>query len=234
MDIKISEIEEVFKEVFDEENGVVTSVDTVYETPDEEDYLKLIISIHGLSVEDISIIHTKFIFKVDSEKRNIIDNSFIYLYDINCVYHKMEFTNVIELKQKIEDIIESNNFGQDMQILSDFIEAPAMFINYYMRRAKITDYSIFDVEYQPKFKTTPCDKTTFDFKININNNYNMDLSIYKIDRPSDDEEDNVDTYKFQFKFMDEILTVESDTLKNFHFFIGSNIAKILDRKLKNK
>jgi hypothetical protein len=234
MNIKISEIEEIFKEVFDEENGVVTSVDTVYETPDEEDYLKLIISIHGLSVEDISIIHTKFIFKVDSEKRNIIDNSFIYLYDINCVYHKMEFTNVIELKQKIEDIIESNNFGQDMQILSDFIEAPAMFINYYMRRAKITDYSIFDVEYQPKFKTTPCDKTTFDFKININNNYNMDLSIYKIDRASDDEEDNVDTYKFQFKFMDEILTVESDTLKNFHFFIGSNIAKILDRKLKNK
>jgi hypothetical protein len=234
MNIKISEIEEIFKEVFDEENGVVTSVDTVYETPDEEDYLKLIISIHGLSVEDISIIHTKFIFKVDSEKRNIIDNSFIYLFDINCVYHKMEFTNVIELKQKIEDIIESNNFGQDMQILSDFIEAPAMFINYYMRRAKITDYSIFDVEYQPKFKTTPCDKTTFDFKININNNYNMDLSIYKIDRPSDDEEDNVDTYKFQFKFMDEILTVESDTLKNFHFFIGSNIAKILDRKLKNK
>jgi hypothetical protein len=234
MNIKISEIEEIFKEVFDEENGVVTSVDTVYETPDEEDYLKLIISIHGLSVEDISIIHTKFIFKVDSEKRNIIDNSFIYLFDINCVYHKMEFTNVIELKQKIEDIIESNNFGQDMQILSDFIEAPAMFINYYMRRAKITDYSIFDVEYQPKFKTTPCDKTTFDFKININNNYNMDLSIYKIDRPSDDEEDNVDTYKFQFKFMDEIMTVETDTLKNFHFFIGSNIAKILDRKLKNK
>ena len=234
MNIKISEIEEIFKEVFDEENGVVTSVDTVYETPDEEDYLKLIISIHGLSVEDISIIHTKFIFKVDSEKRNIIDNSFIYLFDINCVYHKMEFTNVIELKQKIEDIIESNNLVQDMQILSDFIEAPAMFINYYMRRAKITDYSIFDVEYQPKFKTTPCDKTTFDFKININNNYNMDLSIYKIDRPSDDEEDNVDTYKFQFKFMDEIMTVETDTLKNFHFFIGSNIAKILDRKLKNK
>jgi len=232
--IKISEIEETFKEVFDEEGGVVTSVDTVYETSEDEDYLKLIISIHGLSVEDISIIHTKFIFKTDLEKRNIIDNSFIYLYDINCVYHKMEFNNILDLKQKIEDIIESNNFGQDMQILSDFIEAPAMFINYYMRRAKITDYSIFDVEYQPKFKTTPCDKTTFDFKININNNYNMDLSIYKIDRPSDDEEDNVDTYKFQFKFMDEIMTVETDTLKNFHFFIGSNIAKLLDKKLKNK
>ena len=235
MSIKISEIEEIFNEVFEEEKGLVNSVETVYETPEEDsDFIKLIISIHGLVTEDVSIIHTKFIFKCDLDKRNIVDMSFIYLFDINCVYHKMEFTNILDLKGKVEDIIESNNFGQDLQILSDFIEAPAMFLNYYMRRAKITDYSIFDVEYQPKFKTTPCDKTTFDFKININNNYNMDLSIYKIDRPSDDEEDNVDTYKFQFKFMDEILTVESDTLKNFHFFIGSNIAKILDRKLKNK
>ena len=124
----------------------------------------------GLAVQDISIIHTKFIFKADLDKRNIIENSFIYLYDLNCVYHKIEFSNVVDMKKKIEDIIESNSFGQDLQILSDFIEAPSMFLNYYMRRAKITDYSIFDVEYEPKFKTTPCDKTTFDFKININNN----------------------------------------------------------------
>ena len=235
MSIKISEIEEIFNEVFEEEKGLVNSVDTVYETPEEDsDFIKLIISIHGLVTEDVSIIHTKFIFKCDLDKRNIVDMSFIYLFDINCVYHKMEFTNILDLKRKVEDIIESNNFGQDLQILSDFIEAPAMFLNYYMRRAKITDYSIFDVEYTPKFKTTPCDKTTFDFKFNINNNYDMELSISKVDRPSDDEEDNIDTYKFQFRFMDEIETFESDTLKNFHFFIGSNIAKILYKKLKNK
>jgi len=234
MSVKVSEIEEIFNEVFDKEEGVVSSVESVYEKPTEDsDFLKLIVSIHGLLTEDISIIHTKFIFKCDLEKRNIIDMSFIYLYDINCVYHKMEFANILDLKSKIENVIESNNFGQDLQILSDFIEAPAMFLNYYMRRAKITDYSIFDVEYTPKFKTTPCDKTTFDFKFNINNNYEMELSISKVDRPSDGE-DNVDTYKFQFRFMDEIETIESDTLKNFHFFIGSNIAKILDKKLKNK
>jgi hypothetical protein len=34
--------------------------------------------------------------------------------------------------------------------------------------------------------------------------------------------------------MDEIETFESDTIKNVHFFIGDHIAKILDRKLKNK
>jgi hypothetical protein len=231
MNVKISEIEEVFKEVFDEEKGVVNTIETIYEMSNQEDFLKLVISVHGLTTEDTSIIHTKFIFKTDLEKRNIIDNSFIYLYDINCIYHKIEFSTIIDLKKKIEDVVESKNFGEDLQILSDFIEAPAMFLNYYMKRAKITDYSIFDVEYEPKFKTTPCDKTTFDFKININDNYHMELSISKIDAEDKDEKD---TYRYQFRFMDEIETVEADTLKNLHYFIGSNIAKLLDRKLKNK
>jgi hypothetical protein len=231
MEIKISEIEQVFKDVFVEEDGVVNTVESVYEMSRDEDFYKLVISIHGLSTQDTSIIHTKFIFKTDLDKRHIVDNSFIYLYDINCVYHKIEFTNVVDMKKKIEDIIESKNFGEDLQILSDFIEAPSMFLNYYMRRSNITDYSIFDVEYEPKFKTTPCDKTTFDFKININNNYHMDMSIHKVDKIDEEE---LDTYKFQFKFMDEIETFESDTIKNVHFFIGDHIAKILDRKLKNK
>jgi hypothetical protein len=231
MEIKISEIEQVFKDVFVAEEGVVNTVESVYEMSRDEDFYKLVISIHGLSTQDTSIIHTKFIFKTDLDKRHIVDNSFIYLYDINCIYHKIEFTSVVDMRKKIEDIIESKSFGEDLQILSDFIEAPAMFLNYYMRRDNITDYSIFDVEYEPKFKTTPCDKTTFDFKININNNYNMEMSIHKIDRIDEEE---LDTYKFQFKFMDEIETFETDTIKNVHFFIGDHIAKILDRKLKNK
>jgi len=229
--IKISEIEQLFKDIFESEDGVVNSVETIYEAPKHGDFLKLIISIQGLSVEDVSIIHTKFIFKVDEEKRELIEDSFIYLYDINCVYHQIQIKNIIDMKKKIEDIIDSNDFGEDIQILSDFIESPALFLNYYMRRANITEYSIFDVEYQPKFKTQPCYRTTFDFKININNNYNIDLSIYKVDT---DELDESDIYRFQFKFMDEIQTVETDTLKNIHYFIGDNIAKILDKKLKNK
>lgn len=231
MEIKISEIEQTFKDIFEEEDDLVNTVESVYEMSGDEKFYKLVISIHGLSTQDTTIIHTKFIFKTDLNKRNILENSFIYLYDINCVYHRIEFSNIIDMKKKIDDIIESKNFGEDLQILSDFVEAPSMFLNYYMRKAKITDYSIFDVEYEPKFKTTPCDKTTFDFKININNNYNMDLSIHKIDR---DDEDEPDTYKFQFKFMDEITTVETDSIKNVHYFIGDHIAKLLDKKLKNK
>ena len=228
--IRIAEIEQTFKDIFEKEEGLVQSVDTVYELSNDEKFYKLVISIHGLSIEDTLIIHTKFIFKTDLEKRNLIDNSFIYLYDINCNYRKTDFRNIVDLKTKIEDIIQSNDFGEDIQILSDFIEAPAMFLNHYMRRAKITDYSIFDVIYEPKFKTAPCDAITFDFEININNNYKINVSIYKIDRKSDEKEQDV--YRYKLSFMDEIETVESDTLRNIHFTIGSNIARMLDKKLK--
>lgn len=227
--IKISEIENIFKEIFDEEEGKVSSVETVYEMSEDEDYYKLVISIHNLSMGDTLIIHTKFIFKTDLKKQFLTDSSFIYLYDINCVYHKVDFENIIDLKKKIEDIIESNNFGLDIQILSDFIEAPAMFLNYYLKRSKITDYSIFDVKYDPKFKTVPCNQVTFDFDINVNNNYTIGLSIRKIDRKEDED---YDTYKFHFNFLDSNETIEAETLKNIHFTIGSSIAKILDDKLK--
>jgi hypothetical protein len=226
--IKISEIEQVFKEVFQSEEGKVSSVESVYELSRDKEFYKLVISIQNLSTKDTSIIHTKFMFKSNLEKTNIIENNFLYLFDINCVYHKVDFKNIVDLKKKIEDILESNDFGQDIQILSDFIEAPAMFLNYYMRRSKITDYSVFDVEYEPKFKTTPCDQVSFDFKININDNYHFELSITKEESESKDEPD---IYKFQFKFLDEVKTVENDTLTNIHFTIGSNIARILDEKL---
>lgn len=227
--LRIKELEDAFKEIFQDVEGKVSSIDTVYEMSEKEDYYKLVISIHNLSVEDTLIIHTKFIFKTDTNKQFLNDNSFIYLYDINCVYHKVDFDNIIDLKTKIEEIIKSNDFGEDIQILSDFIEVPYVLKLLYEKRRKITDYSIFDVEYEPKFKTTPCDKTTFDFKININNNYDIHLSISKKER---EEDEDYDTYKFQFKFLDEYKTVENDTLNNIHFTMGSNIAKILDEKLK--
>ena len=227
--IKISEIEQTFKDVFGEEEGKVGSIENVWELSEDEKFYKLVISIQNLAVEDTLIIHTKFIFKTDLEKRHIMDNSFIYLFDINCIYHKVDFENVIDLKKKIEEVLESNDFGEDIKILSDFIEAPAMFLNYYMKRARITEYSVFDVKYEPKFKTQPCDKTTFDFEIDINNNYKIELTITKRDRNEDEDHD---TYKFQFKFLDEYKTVENDTLNNIHYTIGSNLAKLLDEKLK--
>jgi hypothetical protein len=228
MEIKISEIEESLNDLFGEE-GKVRSIKTVYEKSEDGKFYKLIVSLHELLTDDILIIHTKFIFKTDLEKHNITDNSFMYLYDINCIYHKVDFENIIDMKKKIQDIIDSANFSETIKILSDFTESPAMFLNYYMRRANITDYSIFDVKYDPKFPIVSCDKITFDFEININNNYTIELSISKKHKKEDDD---INIFKFVFKFLDNYETVETDTLKNIHYTIGSTIAKLLDTKLK--
>ena len=139
----VSEIKEALKEIFEEEEGRVSSVDSVFELSENEEFYKLVISIHNLSFEDTLIIHTKFIFKTDLAKSKLLEDSFIYLYDINCVYHRVDYSNKIDLKNKIDDIIKSNNFGMDLQILSDFIEAPAMFLNYYIKISKITYYCLF-------------------------------------------------------------------------------------------
>jgi len=221
------EIENTFKEIFREDEGLVKTVDTVYEKTNDGE-LKLVISIHGLSVEDTIIIHTKFIFRVDDQKTKLLDNSFTYLYDINCFYHKVEFRNVIDMKHKIEQIIDSNNFGQDLQLLSDFIEAPATFLNHYLRQSKITDYSIFSVIYEPKFKIVPCHELSFDFDININDNYTINLIIRKTDKKTPED---INKYSLKLKMLDQTISEEVDTLLNLHATIGSCIANILDKKL---
>ena len=227
--IAIKDLETTFREIFEREKGLVQTIETVWELSKDETFYKLVISIHGLAIEDTLIIHTKFIFKTNKQKTELVENSFIYLWDINCQYRKVSFRNILDLKKKVEDIVESNDFGTDIQILSDFIEAPSMFLNYYLKRARITDYSIYDVKYDPKFKTLPCDKISFDFKINVNNSYDIGLSINKREK---EYADDIVRYKFRFHFLDKTYIRESETLTNIHFFIGSNIAKILDKLTK--
>ncbi len=222
----ISTIEQVFKEIFDEEKGLVKSVESVYEKSDDGDYLKLVISIHNIKTDISTIIHTKFIFKTDLEKINILENSFVYLYDINCRYRKVDFNDESSLKESIDDIISSTDFGKDIKILSDFIEAPSMFLNYYFKKSNITNYSVFDVQYEPKFKVQPCDKTTFDFKVNVNNSYDIEISISKI------EDDEKISYKVYTKFLDDYIIEEINTLNNVQNIIGSSITTILDKRLK--
>ena len=54
--IRIAEIEQTFKDVFEDEEGLVHSVETVYELSGDEEFYRLVISLHGLSIEDTSII----------------------------------------------------------------------------------------------------------------------------------------------------------------------------------
>ena len=222
MGIKISEIDELFKSVFTD--GRFLTYKNVYEK--HEDYYNLVISIHSLLLEETFVIHTKFIFKTNLEKSEINENFFRYLYDINCNYHKVLFNNVSDLEYKLKRIIKTNHFGRDLQLLSDFVETPALLLNHYLKTSERLDYSVFDVIYEPKFKITKCEDLRFDFTFNINDNYDVKLSIKKI------KIDQIFEYEFYFSFLDEILNIKSDVLKNIHFTIGQGLVKILDKKLK--
>lgn len=228
VDITTKNIDDMFKNIFNKNGVAFNSIDSVYEKTDYG--YKLILALNGLVYDNTNVIHTKFIFHTNESKLKIIDNYFIYLYDINCIYHEIEFSNITDIEDKIINILKSNNFGEDIRIISDLMGSPIMFLDYYLKLHDIQDYSIFDVKYNPKFKIIECDKMTFDFDININDDYMFSVSLHKY--YDDDKKMNV--YSFQFKFMNDIITYETDTLKNLHFTIGDNIAKILNDKLKNK
>ena len=64
MELKVSEVQEVFRDMFSEdEDARASSVDIVYEVSSDQKFYKMVVSIQGLETEDVSIIHTKFIFK---------------------------------------------------------------------------------------------------------------------------------------------------------------------------
>ena len=213
MAIKISEIDELFKSVFTE--GRFLTYKNVYEKHDN--YYNLVISIHSLLLEETFVIHTKFIFKTNLEKTEINGNYFTYLYDINCNYHKELFKSVNELEYKLKRIIKTNNFGRDLQLLSDFVESPALLLNHYLKTSDRLDYTVFDVIYEPKFKITKCEDLRFDFVISVNDTYDVKLSIKKV------KLDETNDYEFSFSFLDELLNIKSDVLKNIHFTIGEEL-----------
>lgn len=228
--MKVSEIKNLFKEIFEDEKGLVKTVESVYEKSEDGKFLKLVISIHDLRVQDTLIIHTKFIFKTDLEKDDILDDSFIYLYDINCIYHSINFKDIFDLEKKIKKIVNSNKFGKDIQTLSEFIDTPALLISHYFDKNNITDYSIEYVNYEPKFKVKPCEETTFDFEIAVKNSDNDYLISLCISKRKNVEGDNF--YRFRFRLLDNIETIDVDELINIHYLIGHNIVDILNKILK--
>lgn len=220
----ISELERIIKEVFNDTKGVVENIESVYEKPkDKGDYLRLVISTQRLTVEETIIIHTKFIFKSDLDKINIKDNYFNYLYDINCQYHTVDFNNANSVKEKLTDIIKYNKFGKDIKILSDFIDTPAKLINSYFSNNKVTKYSVTNVDYTPIETTRPCKETTFDFKINMGNNYIITLNIKKQEN---------DKYDFKFQFNEKTENVEVDNIMNLNAIIGGKLIEIMDNLIK--
>lgn len=213
--LTIEKVDEIIKSVFD--NTKVVSVDSVYEKSEKGDFLKLVISLHNLIFEDTTIIHTKFIFKTNVEKTKLIDNMFMYLYDYKCSYKQVTFEDEEELKDNLIDIVNSNIFGKYTKEFGEFLDAPASKINYYLKNDDVTNISVYTVNYNPKFKIRPCEEMTFDFEINVQEKYTIELNI-----------NLEDGFIFTYRHAEKIITKEMEDMKNLPKLIAQHIVEILD------
>jgi len=215
MEISIKEIERSIKNVFS--GAEVLKTNSVYESIDDSDNLKLIIFINKLFEKNISVLYTKLIFVVDSKKINLVNNSFLYLYDINCNYSNVDFTDTDDFEKKLKNIIKNEKFGTDLKILSKFIEYPAFSINEWFKKNLISALSITNVKYDPKMFIMPCKSLFFSFKITVNN-IDIDFTIKK---------ENNETYIFTFNINDEIINIEKPNLKTLISTIGTTLKNNL-------
>jgi len=215
MEISIQEIDVSIKDVFKETEVLSTS--TVYEKTDDINELKLVIFMNKVFYAKTNILYTKLIFRVDKEKKKLTKNFFTYLYDINCVYKQIDFTDLEDFKNKLTKIFKNNKFGDDIKTLSKFLRTPSIDINEWLNKNNVRDLSVYGFKYDPQIKIIPCKILNFNFSINISNIYQIDLNIVK--------EEN-DIYYYNFKILDETFTVERNNLKD--------ISELIAHTLKNK
>lgn len=176
--ISLSDVENIIKTVFSDTR--VSSVSTLYEK--EDNINKLIITINNLFYEETNIIHTKFIFYTDNKKRKLNENYFHYHYNINCNYKKVDFSDLIDLEEKLNEIINDRKFGKDLKILSDLSVTLASDVNQILSENNISDISIYTITYIPIVDAVPCDSLTFRFDINIDDTRFIKMIIKKIDK----------------------------------------------------
>lgn len=207
--ISIAEIEKVFESVFDDTK--VTSVKTFFDNG------KLIISINNLYYDRTNIMYTKFIFNVDKTKEKLIDNEFLYLYDINDNYRKIIFNSTDELKSKLNNILEKEKFGDDIKNLSDMNVQMTTLINEWFSQNKIDNISVYNVKYTPLVDNMKSDSLFFKFEINVKDSDIIELSIRKINNE----------FKLDFKKGDDFENVTISDIKGSIQTIGQTIKKYL-------
>lgn len=178
-----------------------------------------ILSFHNLYGENYLIVHTKFIFKLTEDKQNIRKNEFLYLKDMDCLYKIVNFVDLEDLRNQINEILMQDLFGENMLAISQFMISPAMTMNQHFYDKKIQGYSVFDFQYEPKIAITPCQELKLEFKFNVNNNNDVDMVIEKI-KDKD--------FMITFYHNGEETEVHTKTLKNLIGEVATYIQKNLD------
>jgi hypothetical protein len=210
--ITIKEIEDNIKNILKE--SLILNFSSTYEKIDNSEDLKLVIFLNKIFQEDISLLYTKFIFYVDKNKIFLTKNSFLYLYDINCIYNTVNFNDIQDFNIKFKNIFQKDKFGDNIKILSKFIESPAFLINNWLKDNNITNVSVFDIIYNPKIHIIPCKSLFFSFNINLNNTVTIELTITK-------EENKL--FIYSFKLYDKIVNIEKNDLNSLIQTIGDFI-----------
>jgi hypothetical protein len=212
--VSLLDVENVIKNVFDDTK--VSSVSTLYEKDEKTGELKLILTINNLFFEKTDILHTKFVFLVDDDKTKLLKNKFYYLYDINCDYKEVKFDDINDLENKLNEIINDRDFGQDIKDLSDINVTISGDVNEWLKENDVVDISIYSITYTPIVDNMPCESLSFKFEINVDDERVIELRLRKIKE---------NDYKFTFKegewFHDVTVTdvkamvqIIGETLKN--------------------
>jgi len=212
----IKELDDKLKEIFKELTAY--DISTVYEKDDNSEDYKLVVFFNKVFFKEVTVLYTKFIFFVDSEKKNLSKQSFLYLFDINCLYKSVEFTDLDDMKNKIERIFNNERFGPDLKILSKFIESPATSINEWFNDNDVKILSVHNVQYSPKIKVIPCKSLFFSFKLDINGTNEVELTITK-------ERSNL--YNLDFKILDKNISLEKSNLRDLVETIGITLKNNL-------
>jgi hypothetical protein len=140
-----------------------------------------ILSFQNLRTDTALIAHTKFIFKLNEEKTELRKNDFLYLKDLNCLYKIVKFDDLESLRDQIHEIFTQDLFGDNLLAISELLVSPEMNINQVFYDRKIEGYSIFNFAYEPKAAIVPCQDFMMEFEFNVNNKYDITLTIRKED-----------------------------------------------------
>jgi hypothetical protein len=138
-----------------------------------------VLDFEDLRTDTSLIIHTKFIFKLDEKKEFLRKLDFLYLKDINCLYKIVSFDSSGHLENSIKEILNKNLFGENLMSLSQFLIEPDRNMNQYFYEHNIKGVSIFSFIYEPFKEIVPCQDMEFNFKINVNNVYEIKMKILK-------------------------------------------------------
>lgn len=224
--ISIRDIEGAIREAM--AGSEIQFSDSVYEEKDGK--LRLIIFFNKLFSTNNVVLYTKLLFEVDKNKEYLTENKkgqnfFKYLYDINCQYRMKLIDDINDFKNQWGKIIQGNDFGPNMKILSEFIKQPSFLVNDWFNKNNIKDVSLTGFKYEPKMKIMPCKSLSFHFVLTVNNSDEVELYIRK---------EGKNDYVYNFNISSENETVEKSDLTTLIQTIGETLKDKFSGKSQNE